>query len=89
MSSTSCGVRKFKISIISFHSNNFVSRIPLGILSSLLLCALWVSPFIEQPSIKGDPLGVLVFGAAALIELMAEPLWVLGQLHQYVSLKVS
>ena len=33
-------------------------------------------------------MGVAVFALAAVMELTAEPLWVMGQIHQYVSLKV-
>ena len=43
----------------------------------------------EQPTVAGDPVGVAVFALAAVMELTAEPLWVMGQIHQYVSLKVS
>lgn len=66
----------------SFH------RVPIGVLCSMLFGLLWVSPLIEQPAVPGDPAAVCVFALAALLELMAEPLWVLGQLQQYVSLKV-
>jgi hypothetical protein len=34
-------------------------------------------------------MGVVVFALAAVIELTAEPLWIMGQLNQYVTLKVS
>ena len=37
----------------------------------------------------GDPIGVVVFALAAIMELTAEPLWVMGQINQYVTLKVS
>jgi len=43
---------------------------------------------LEQPLTPGDPIAVAVFALSALTELTAEPLWVLGQAHQYVTLKV-
>ena len=61
---------------------------PLGVIASLLLGAVWLSPYLKQPSVAGDRYGVVVFGLAAVIELAAEPLWVMAQLQQYVSLKV-
>ncbi len=63
--------------------------IPIGVVCALLLGALWLSPFIEQPSTPGDPLAVGLFALAALLELVAEPLWVMGQLQQYVTVKVQ
>ena len=56
-------------------------------MSSVLLSFLWLSPFLEQPSVPGDPIGVVVFALAAIMELTAEPLWVMGQINQYVTLK--
>ena len=63
--------------------------LPLGLISSLLLSILWLSPLLEQPPIPGDPLAVAMFALSALAELTAEPLWVLGQAHQYIALKVG
>ena len=63
-------------------------RIPLGVVSALLLGVVWLSPYLEQPEVEGDGYGVVVFGVAAVIELTAEPLWVMAQLNQYISLKV-
>ncbi|MCG8625498.1 MAG: oligosaccharide translocation protein RFT1, partial [Proteobacteria bacterium] len=54
----------------------------------VLLAFLWLSPFLEQPSLPGDPMGVVIFALAALVELTAEPLFIMGQLNQYVTLKV-
>ena len=54
----------------------------------MLLALLWLSPFLEQPSLPGDPMGVVIFALAAVVELTAEPLWIMGQLNQYVTLKV-
>ena len=62
--------------------------LPLGLLCSVALCALWLSPWIEQPLVSGDPLGVVTFALAAILELLVEPLWLLAQLKQYVTLKV-
>ena len=56
---------------------------------SLLFGLLWVSPLLEQPAIAGDPLAVGLFALAALLELTAEPLYIMGQLQQYVTLKVG
>lgn len=67
----------------------YVIRIPLGVVSSLLLGVVWLSPYIEQPQVEGDKYGVMLFGLAAVIELSAEPLWVWAQLQQHVSLKVE
>lgn len=63
-------------------------RIPLGVVSSLLLGVVWLTPYIEQPEVEGDVYGVVLFALAAVIELTAEPLWVWAQLQQHVSLKV-
>ena len=54
----------------------------------MLLALLWLSPFLEQPSLPGDFMGVVIFALAAVVELTAEPLWIMGQLNQYVTLKV-
>ena len=37
---------------------------------------------------SGDPVAVGVFSLAAVLELLAEPWWVLGQAQHYVTLKV-
>lgn len=66
----------------------FLIRVPLGVVSSVLLGVVWLSPYLEQPLIEGNRYGVMVFGLAAVLELAAEPLWVMAQLQQYVSLKV-
>ena len=66
-----------------------LTRIPLGLLSSAMLSAIWLSPAIAQPEeVDYDAVGVVVFCVAAMVELLTEPLWVLGQTHQYISLKV-
>lgn len=50
---------------------------------------LWLSPLITQPNIAYDSVGVAVFCVAAVTELLTEPLWVLAQMHHYVTLKVA
>jgi len=62
--------------------------VPLGVLWSLVLAGVWLNPLIEQPSTPGDRYGVLVFCLAAVVELTAEPVWMLGQEYQHVLLKV-
>ena len=42
-----------------------------------------------QPDVAFDSVGVAVFCVAAVTELMTEPLWVLAQMHNYVTLKVT
>lgn len=63
--------------------------LPLGVVASVLTGLLWLSPFIVQPDIPYDSVGVAVFCVAAVTELLTEPLWVLAQMHHYVSLKVA
>ncbi len=63
--------------------------IPIGVVCALLFGLLWTHPLLEQPTIAGYPLAVGLFALAALLELTAEPLWIMGQLQQYVTLKVG
>ncbi len=63
-------------------------RIPLGVVLSVVLGVVWLSPYLEQPTVAGDAYGVVVFGLSAVIELSAEPLWVMAQLQRHVTLKV-
>lgn len=70
------------------YCHGYVCRIPLGVVSSLLLGVVWLSPYLEQPVVEGDRRGVVVFGVCAVIELTAEPLWVMAQINQHISLKV-
>ena len=58
-------------------------------LSSLLLGSLWWSSLLEQPPVSWYAAGVLAFSLAAIAELLSEPLWLMAQAHQYVSLKVG
>ena len=67
----------------------YLVSVPAGIVSSLLLGTLWVSPVINQPNVDHDRLGVMVFCISALVELTVEPAWVLVQLNHYATLKVS
>ena len=53
------------------------------------LSLLWVNPLLQQPDIPWDGMGVAIFFVSALIELTAEPLWVMAQSCQYVTIKVS
>lgn len=59
-----------------------------GIVWATLLSLLWISPLLQQPDMHGDWIGVACFTISALIELCVEPLWVLAQLTQHVSIKV-
>ncbi|XP_019849738.1 PREDICTED: protein RFT1 homolog isoform X1 [Amphimedon queenslandica] len=60
----------------------------VGIVWSALLSLLWISPLLQQPDMPGDWIGVACFAISGLIELCVEPLWVLAQLTQHVSIKV-
>ena len=60
----------------------------LGLVTSCLVSALWLSPFLKQPNVPYDVIGVVLFSLSAITELLAEPLWVLSQTHNYVKLKV-
>ena len=54
----------------------------------LVLSLIWVSPLLEQPVLPWYQMGVASYYISSLIELLAEPLWVMGQMHQYVTIKV-
>jgi hypothetical protein len=54
----------------------------------MILSFIWVSPLLRQPDVPWDWVGVASYSLASLIELMAEPLWVLSQLTHHVSIKV-
>lgn len=66
----------------------FFSSIPIGIVWAGLLSLFWLSPIIQQPNASWDRTGVLLFALCSLVELAAEPLWVLAQLHRFVAIKV-
>ncbi|MEE6519978.1 hypothetical protein FKM82_017748 [Ascaphus truei] len=64
--------------------------VPLGICWSLLLGWVWLR-VLEVPDPEVIPhygTGVLAFGFSAVVELLAEPFWVLAQSHLLVRLKV-
>ncbi|XP_044157367.1 protein RFT1 homolog [Bufo gargarizans] len=64
--------------------------VPLGICWSLVLGWIWLN-ILEVPDPAVIPHygpGVLAFGFSAVIELIAEPFWVLAQAHLFVRLKV-
>uniref|UniRef100_A0A8C5QX97 Protein RFT1 homolog n=1 Tax=Leptobrachium leishanense TaxID=445787 RepID=A0A8C5QX97_9ANUR len=64
--------------------------VPLGICWSLVLGWVWLH-VLEVPDPDFIPhysTGVLAFGFSAVIELIAEPFWVLAQAHLFIRLKV-
>ncbi|XP_063796762.1 protein RFT1 homolog [Pseudophryne corroboree] len=64
--------------------------VPLGICWSLVLGWIWLR-VLEVPDPEKIPhygTGVVAFGVSAVIELLAEPFWVLAQAHLFVRLKV-
>ena len=61
----------------------------MGVVSGSLLSLLWISPLLQQPDIPWDKAGVIIYFICALIELTSEPLWVLAQVHQHITVKVN
>ncbi|KAG8436262.1 hypothetical protein GDO86_007385 [Hymenochirus boettgeri] len=64
--------------------------VPLGICWSLILGWIWLQ-ILEVPKPEAIPhynIGVWAFGFSAVVELLAEPFWVLAQAHVFVKLKV-
>ncbi|KAM4650636.1 man(5)GlcNAc(2)-PP-dolichol translocation protein RFT1 [Discoglossus pictus] len=64
--------------------------VPLGVCWSLILGWVWLQ-ILEVPDPDVIPhygTGVLAFGLSAVVELLAEPFWVLAQAHLFVRLKV-
>ncbi|KAM4722414.1 man(5)GlcNAc(2)-PP-dolichol translocation protein RFT1 [Rhinophrynus dorsalis] len=64
--------------------------VPLGVCWSLVLGWVWLQ-ILEVPDPEIIPyynIGVLAFGFSAVVELLAEPFWVLAQAHLFVRLKV-
>lgn len=64
--------------------------VPLGVFWSLFLGWIWLE-VLEVPDPDTIPhygIGVLMFGLSAVVELLAEPFWVLAQAHLFVRLKV-
>lgn len=69
----------------------FLISLPLGIISGAVFGFVW-STQLETPDPEVIPhyhLAVLIFATSAVLELLAEPLWVLGQAFLFVKLKVS
>jgi oligosaccharide translocation protein RFT1 len=66
----------------------FDVSVPVGGACAMILSFIWVSPLLRQPDVPWDWVGVASYSLASLIELMAEPLWVLSQLTHHVSIKV-
>lgn len=65
-------------------------NLPLGIITAAVLGFVW-STQLETPDPNVIPhyhLAVLFFASSAVLELLAEPLWVLGQSFLFVRLKV-
>ncbi|XP_064422197.1 protein RFT1 homolog [Latimeria chalumnae] len=64
--------------------------VPLGAAWSLLLGWVWLR-LLEVPDpalIPHYEVGVVLFGLSAVVELLAEPLWVLAQANMFVRIKV-
>lgn len=64
--------------------------VPLGVLWALFLGWVWLQ-LLEVPDPNVVPhygTGVVLFGLSAVVELVAEPFWVLAQAHMFVKLKV-
>lgn len=64
--------------------------VPLGVLWALFLGWVWLQ-LLEVPDPNVVPhygMGVVLFGLSAVVELVAEPFWVLAQAHMFVKLKV-
>lgn len=63
---------------------------PLGIIFGAILGYVWIA-FLEQPDPNTVPnysVAVVVFAFTAILELLSEPMWVLGQAMLFVKLKV-
>ncbi|XP_043934111.1 protein RFT1 homolog [Protopterus annectens] len=64
--------------------------VPLGVVCSLLLSWIWLQ-LLEVPDPRRIPhyeIGVMAFGLSAVVELLAEPFWVVAQAHLFIKLKV-
>ncbi|XP_006876121.1 PREDICTED: protein RFT1 homolog [Chrysochloris asiatica] len=65
--------------------------VPLGVFWSLFLGWVWLQ-LLEVPDPNVVPhygTGVVLFGLAAVVELLGEPFWVVAQAHMFVKLKVT
>ena len=66
-------------------------RLPLGVLCAAILSYVWIA-LLSHPDPEMIPhykSSVLVFAFSAVIELVAEPFWVVGQAMLFVRLKVE
>lgn len=64
--------------------------VPLGALSSLIFGFIWLN-WLEMPPMglaKDYSTSIVCFASCAILELMAEPLWIVFQCHLFVCLKV-
>ena len=64
--------------------------VPLGVVASFCFGFIWLN-WLETPPIelvKDYSISVMCFAFCALLELMAEPLWIVFQCHLFVKLKV-
>ena len=73
--------------IMLSHGPIFPSSTPLSILCATALTLVWLN-LLEQPPDPNYTLGVLCFAVASIIEVLAEPLYVVGQAFLFVKLKV-
>lgn len=60
----------------------------MGVVCALVLSLIWISPLLQQPELPGDWVGVVCFALSSMLELSAEPLWILAQLTHHISIKV-
>ena len=76
--------------ISSFSFSLFLS-VPLAVVCSGVLGLVWVY-CLDHPDPSVVPyygIGVICFALSTLIEVLAEPLWVVGQAFLFVRLKVT
>jgi oligosaccharide translocation protein RFT1 len=62
--------------------------VPVGITTAGILGTIWVS-LLTRPDTDVYTPAVAAFALSAVIELTAEPLWILGQMQLYIRLKVA
>jgi oligosaccharide translocation protein RFT1 len=68
----------------------FISSVPICLVFSILLASIWAA-YLEQPDPAVIPhyhVAVIAFALSALIEMVAEPLYITAQILLYVRLKV-
>ena len=69
----------------------YIYSIPIGCITSILLSIVWTT-LIEQPNDDSIPyykVAVIGYALSAIVEMLSEPLFVIGQVLLYVRLKVS